>query len=256
MQLFAVRGVKSRMCSPTHLRAPVFLSFGLVLVFAAGCSSEPEPGPSGSQQRHHDKLPAPMVGQDTFFDGQIVAELRAGAEGIPHPEPGKGSGNSSGGDSGGHSRHSGGGMGMGGGGHSRHGGGQSPDSDSEGGRSESPRPMPGSMGPTTMIHLRFTNQGSTHVELGIEDFVSPFGNFAVQPEKLALDPGQSLETEPMSSNLAGSLAEIGATLVLRLGNKAEKKLIMLHAVPAPDNPAGPEQAPDGTPKPPSVEPGK
>jgi hypothetical protein len=68
--------------------------------------------------------------------------------------------------------------------------------------------------------------------LYIADFSSPLGNFAVQPESLALDPGQSAETEPMSSQLAGSLAETDATLMLRIGDKTEKKLVILRALPA------------------------
>jgi hypothetical protein len=91
--------------------------------------------------------------------------------------------------------------------------------------------MMGSMEPPVMIHLQFTNHGTEQVELGIVDFVSALGNFAVQPEKLTLAPGQSIETEPMSSQLAGSLTEIPTTLVLRLGNQSDKKVFVLHAVP-------------------------
>ncbi len=220
----------------TRLRLPLLISLGLLLVFAASCSSDPEPGPRSSQRRHRGPPPTPMAGQDTFFDGQIVAELKVGAEDIPRSEPGAESSEKGGGD---------------GSGRGRHGGGQSSDSDNEGGgRREGPRPLMGSMGPTVMIHLRFTNQGPARVELHIVDFVSPFGNFAVQPEKLALDPGQSLETEPMSSQLAGSLAETEATLVLRLADKAEKKIIILHAGPAAAKAAGAEQAPGDAPLPP------
>ena len=91
--------------------------------------------------------------------------------------------------------------------------------------------MMGGMGRPVMIHLRFTNQGATPVTLTIDDFTSPLGNFAVQPEKLVLEPGQSLETEPMSSQLGGALSEANATLVLRLGPQAEKKTFTLHALP-------------------------
>ncbi len=117
--------------------------------------------------------------------------------------------------------------------------------------------MMGSMGPALMIHLRFTNHGAGRVQLRIDDFSSPLGNFAVQPEVLALDPGQSLETEPMSSRLAAGLSETDATLVLRVGEKAEKKIISLRAVPgatpgdaaAPGNAPLPAQAGTGKPGP-------
>jgi hypothetical protein len=93
--------------------------------------------------------------------------------------------------------------------------------------------MAGAMGRPVMIHLRFTNQGPAAVTLWIDDFVSPLGNFAVRPEKLVLEPGQALETEPMTSQLAGAFAETDATLALRIGPKADKKTFRLKAVPAP-----------------------
>jgi hypothetical protein len=91
-------------------------------------------------------------------------------------------------------------------------------------------------GRPVMIHLRFTNQGAAAVTLTIDDFVSPLGSFAVRPEKLDLAPGQSLETEPMTSQLAGMFAETDATLVLRIGTQTEKKTFRLHAVPPPADP--------------------
>jgi hypothetical protein len=77
------------------------------------------------------------------------------------------------------------------------------------------------------------------VTLIIDDFVSPLGNFAVRPEQLTLAPGQSLETDPMTSQLAGALAEVDATLVLRIGTTGEKKTFRLHAVTPPAEPAEP-----------------
>jgi hypothetical protein len=95
------------------------------------------------------------------------------------------------------------------------------------------RPLMGASGPTLSIHLRFTNMGTERVELVVEDFASPLGNFAVQPEKLEIEAGQSVETEPMSSLLAAdSLTETEVTLALRLSGNAEKKVLALRAVPA------------------------
>jgi hypothetical protein len=88
-------------------------------------------------------------------------------------------------------------------------------------------------GRPVMIHLRFTNHGTAAVELQIADFVSPLGNFVVRPEKLTLEPGQSLETEPMTSQLAGAFSEVTATLVLRLDGRAEKKSFPLKAAADP-----------------------
>lgn len=98
--------------------------------------------------------------------------------------------------------------------------------------------MMGSMGPAEMIHLQFTNHGSERVVLNIVDFVSPLGNFAVQPEKLTLAPGESLEVEPMSSRLGGSVTEVEVTLGLHLAGKMEKKVIVLRAVSVPGDQSG------------------
>ena len=56
---------------------------------------------------------------------------------------------------------------------------------------------------------------------------------------MSLEPGGSLETEPMTSQLAGAFSEVTATLVLRLGGRAEKKSFPLKALPAE-----PDQAPN------------
>ena len=110
-------------------------------------------------------------------------------------------------------------------------------------RPEGDRQIMGAMGPAEMIHLQFTNHGTERVELNIVDFVSPLGNFAVQPEKLILEPGQSLEVEPMTSRLGGSVTEVEATLVLHIRGRTEKKTIVLRAVPMPGD--GPGQTPAG-----------
>lgn len=230
---------------PTFLRRFVLFSFSGLLILA-GCSSEASPEePGGTSSGPRRKAPTPMAGQESFFDGQILAEISVGTEGLPEVGPREGGGNRGGGE---HSRRSGGGrlniagsggavggnisggipFGAGGEGRGRyggHGGG------GEGDSAPGPRPMMGGMGRPVMIHLRFTNNGTATVTLAIDDFVSLLGNFAVRPEKLVLEPGQSLETEPMTSQLAGELSEANATLVLRVGPKTEKKTFTLHALP-------------------------
>lgn len=211
----------------------------ILLVLAAGCSSDPGPGRRDDPAGARSKPLAPMAGQDTFFDGSILAEIHVGTDGMPEITP-DGSGPSGGGEG---RRRRGGGSGRmsvagGTGGFGGNVAGGVPFG--EGGRPRDfggapgtgPRPMMGG-GRPVMIHLRFTNHGTAHVELQIADFLSPLGNFVVRPEKLILEPGRSLETEPMTSQLAGAFSEVTATLVLRLDGRAEKKSFPLKAVPAP-----------------------
>jgi hypothetical protein len=254
------------MRTPTCLRPLTLIPLGLLLVLLAGCSSEPGSDLRSGRAGHHSPPPKPMAGQETYFDGSIVAVLKVGPDAELGDLPDQGAAPKASSDSGGQGKHGGGGgggFGMGGGGggrgHGSHGGGGSHSADGDsGGGSEVAHPMMGNRGPLVMIHLRFTNQGSSRVELYIEDFNSPLGNFAVQPEKLALDPGQSLETEPMSSVLSDSLTETEASLVLRIADKSEKKVIVLRTVPsAPqtDGPAGPQGEGAPPPENPAAKPG-
>lgn len=206
--------------------------------FTAGCHSDPGPGRRGGPAGARAKPPAPMAGQDTFFDGQILAEIHVGTDGMPDAAP---EGSGPGGESEGRRRRGGGSGrvsvagGTGGFGGNVAGGvpfgeGGRPARDFSG--APGPRPMLGG-GRPVMIHLRFTNHGTTAVELHITDFLSPLGNFVVRPEKLTLEPGQSLETEPMTSQLAGAFSEVTATLALRLDGRAEKRSFSLKALATP-----------------------
>lgn len=206
----------------------------ILLLLAAGCSSDPGPGRRGGPAGARGKPPAPMSGQDTFFDGSILAEIHVGTDGMPEAPEGSGP---SGGEG---RRRRGGGSGRmsvagGTGGFGGNVAGGVPFG--EGGRpardfggAPGPRPLMGG-GRPVMIHLRFTNHGTAAVVLQIADFLSPLGNFVVRPEKLTLEAGQSLETEPMTSQLAGAFTEVTATLVLRLDGRAEKKSFPVKAVP-------------------------
>jgi hypothetical protein len=94
--------------------------------------------------------------------------------------------------------------------------------------------------PPVLIHLKLTNQSREHLDVVIPDFLSPLGNFVIEPEKLSLDPGQSAEVEPMTSRLAGDIAETTVTLTLHIVGHTEKKVLTLRVVaPPPGAPTDP-----------------
>lgn len=206
----------------------------LLTLAAAGCASGPDQRPAA---KHGGPPSAPLptlTGKQTFFEGQVVAEVKIGTmagfkraaakSGESAPEPRR-------------SRRGGGGMG---------GGGRPPGGEREPGESGgAPRPAAlrrgGPSGPPVMIHVRFTNSGAEAIELRVADFLSPLGNFVAHPEKLTLAPGASAELEPMSSGLAGQLASGEVTLKLQLAGKTETKTVTLVAEP----PTGPESGNSG-----------
>jgi len=245
-QPFAAGGVRNAMPTTFLPRALAALSLAGFLLLT-GCSSDAGPDePRKGADGERGKPPTPMAGHDSFFDGQILAEITVGTDGLPQVHGGDSSGDKGGGSGGGGGGGGGGGRHRGGGGMSggmRGGGGGGLSGDvsesipfgggggATGGGYRAPRPMMGAGGRPVMIHLRFTNQGTAPVTLAIDDFVSPLGNFAVRPERLTLQPGQALETEPMTSQLAGEFSEADATLALRMGGKADKRTFHLNAVP-------------------------
>lgn len=222
------------------------------LVLAAGCASDDGPrhgaGPGGLR-RH---FPT-MAGHADYFDGTLLAEVRVGA--MAGFEPGGGGGGGPGGGHGGRPHRGGGmpmggggmGMGMGGGGGGRHRGG---DEDGPGGGAPDPdrvrvmalQRADAGGAPPVMIHLRFTNQGPARVDLEIVDFLSPLGNFVVEPSKLSLEPGQSVEVEPMTSRLAGEVSGGEIKLGVRRADATETKVVTLAVLPEPTAPP-PEDAP-------------
>ncbi|HWA26890.1 MAG TPA: hypothetical protein VG734_14620, partial [Lacunisphaera sp.] len=197
------------------------------------------------------KAPAPaLAGQQAFFDEKITAEVKVGAlTGFDRHSGGTGTGAGAGGPAGpgGHRRHGGGGFGMGGMGGAGASGMGPGAGDRDGPREGSDDPgrrqamqsrraeMMGS--PPVMIHLRFTNTGSEKVDLVIADFLSALGNFVTYPSKLTLEPGQSMEVEPMTSRLAGEVVAAEITLRLQIGSRQETKTITLKPEAAPEAPA-------------------
>lgn len=170
-----------------------------------------------------------------FFGGQMEVEAllaRAGtswardaAEQPSGSAGGKGnSGRFGGGPGGGHGggRYSGGGSRGGGGGGS--GGGR------DDGTPQAP-PIHASNGPVIQLRLRLTNHGPEPVVVEVVDFDSTLGDFVVQPEKITVQPGASIEADPMVSRLGMVPGEIPLTIKLQIDTRTEQQVLALRAVP-------------------------
>lgn len=197
----------------------------LLLLALAGCASD-------SMARRTPREPRPtLTGRQDFFDGRITAEVKIGEM----TRPLRAEGASARGESPDGRRRPPGGFGGGmGGGPGR------PTQGGEGGEDRmGPRPAVGQRqsGPPVLIHLRFTNHGPEPVELHIADFLSPLGNFVVQPATLAIAPGATVAAEPLTSSLARQTAGGDITLKLRVGDHTETRTVPLEieAAPRPEN---------------------
>lgn len=194
-------------------------------------------GPMGSEMSDElrERLrTARMETSGTFFDGSITVASRLSAGGLRNPE---GRGDDGDGDrpdrpEGGRMR---GGMGGGGGGM----GGGPPGGGMRGGDdSDMPRvAMHASNMPPLKLRLWLTNHGTTEAVVEVLDFNSALGNFVVQPDKLVVPPGETVETEPMISRLGIPGDEIPLTVRLRSAGKTEQQVLTLRQVtpPPPDS---------------------
>ena len=94
------------------------------------------------------------------------------------------------------------------------------------------------------LHLRLTNHGTEPVDVEVLDFNSDLGNFVVQPRKLTIAAGASVEAEPMTSRIGLTADAIPLTVRLRANGKVEQQQLMLQVIaPAATPPAGPTPAP-------------
>jgi hypothetical protein len=234
---------------PSAVVRGALASLTLIACFAAGCSSDDRPARGSRDRPPRMQVVPTMVGRETFFAGRIIAEVRVGAmagfdrsgdgesggprEGRPRRGGGGGGGFTMGGGIGGAEGRMGGGPG------GREG---TPAGGEDGRPASGQRLAMATNAPPVAIHLRFTNTGSVLVDLQIVDFLSPLGNFVVHPPQLKLEPGQSLEVEPMASRLGGDTTAAEVSLALRLEGTDESKKVILQpeAVAKPaDTPPGP-----------------
>lgn len=230
-------------------------SASLALIALTGCETDersPRRGPPPSEPGASAPAPAPeMSAHATFFSGQIETEIllsrlgfgpRGNAkDGAP---PAGSEGRSRGGFGGGGPRGGGGSPGRGSGGR-----GSAEPGESRGtpGRNADGAPVPhivASNRPPLRLHLRLTNHASNPVDIEVLDFNSDLGNFVVQPRKLTLAAGASVEAEPMTSRIGLTADAIPVTVRLRrTGQTEQQKLILQIIAPSATPPAAPPPAP-------------
>ena len=231
----------------------------LALIALAGCETDersPRHPPVATEAGATPPAPE-MSAHGTFFAGQLETEVllghtgfgpRAdGKDGKTPPADGEGrgrggfSGSMGGGGGGGGGRRGGGGGSRGGGGGGG-GGGAPAESRGAPGRSADGEPAPHIVAanrPPMRLHLRLTNHGSTPLDVEVLDFNSDLGNFVVQPRKIPLAPGTSVEADPMTSRIGLTADAIPVTVRIRQNGQVEQQVLMLQVVAPPATVATP-----------------
>jgi len=219
---------------PTPLPLKVSLS-ALATLLLAACETRPDRHAMMEEARH--SVP-PMVADEKFFDGAILAHLTLGGDTGANGEPGSDSENGGGqqGSGSGGGRHGGGRGGMGGGSRGSRQGGDSSGGDDSDAAAAAIRHSASNM-PPAMLRLHLENTTSATLVVEVRELNSELGNFAVRPDKLTLDPGQSAEPDPMQSLLGVDTYTLPVTITLRIAGTTESKILTLHLLkPAPDAP--------------------
>lgn len=223
------------MISQLHLSRLKRLAVGM-LCLLAGCETDPGP------VRRHEATPAAVAAPATpaptpipemeahglFFNGQVEAEVLLNRVGFAPREAAArdGAGGRGGTFRGGRGGGRRGGGGMGGG--RMPGGSDGPRAGEDGARGPAIR---AANEPPVRLHLRLTNHGTEAVDVEVPDFNSDLGNFVVQPRKLTLAPGASVEADPMTSRLGVKADEIALTVALRTGGRTDKQMLSLRIKP-------------------------
>lgn len=159
-----------------------------------------------------------------FFDGQVEAEAllaRAGAQWARSDEPGSSASPGRPGGGGAHFGGSAGGVGMGRGG------------GAEGGTNEGgPQapPIHAINQPGVQLRLRLTNHRDVPIVVEVVDFNSDLGDFVVQPAQITVQPGESVEADPMVSRLGVGAEEIPLIVKLRIDGRSDQQVLALKTV--------------------------
>jgi hypothetical protein len=220
-------------------RAPFLHCLPAVLAFLALTACESDHAGRGDRDADNgvpapDKAQPEMEARGTFFAGQIQVDVLLNRAGFAGRGKDTGSGDALGGGSG---IKSGGGRG--------HRGEPGASSMAAGGGDDQASPVihPSNL-PAVRLHLRFVNLGSSPVEIEVPDFNSDLGDFVVEPEKIPLPPNESVEAEPMTSQLGVSSDAIPIAVSLWMKgpsglNQTEKQVLVMRPVAAPSHPPAP-----------------
>jgi hypothetical protein len=196
----------------------------------AACESKPDRHAMMEEARH--AVP-PMAANESFFAGTVIAHLTLGNNmggGGSGGDADNGGGHAGAGGGGRHGRGGGGGFGGGGGG--RGSGGSQAGAGADSGISPA---MHSSNMPPAMMRLRLENTTASAIDVEVIGLDSELGDFAVRPDKLTLQPGQSAEPDPMESLLGVDTYSLPVTITLRTAGRTETKVLTLQLVkPAPD----------------------
>jgi hypothetical protein len=198
--------------------------FGAVLaglLVLSGCGTTPPPDSLAEAVRMGER-PVAMQGQAQFFGGQIAATVNI-SRGIGRGLSGRGPGGAGPGEAGSpgdHYRRSGERAEMGG--------------DPEAAMAYRQAKMAlGSPLPPVTTRLKLENRGTEPVEIEISEVNSDLGNFAVRPSKLKIEPGQTVEPDPMISQLGVTSDEIPVQVTLRRGGGKETHILKVLHLPNP-----------------------
>lgn len=183
----------------------------LIGIFAFSACSSPESRRFGGRDRPHQPL---LVGETQFLGDTLTARVTLGDLNLNPGGPrsdGAGSGGGGGGRRGGGRRH-GGDMGP------------PPGGGEMGGEAG---PSVAARAPRLTLRVSFTNHGQQPSEFSVTDVISELGNFAVRPEKLTLQPGETGQLDAMNSSYPEVVEELTVEIRLRQNGKTESHSIRI-----------------------------
>ena len=88
----------------------------------------------------------------------------------------------------------------------------------------------GSPLPPVTLHLILTNAGASTVTVGLVDFESDLGNFALDPDRLTIAPGSTAEPTTMVSQLGVSSDVIPFKVTLKVGKTKETQMVQVKVI--------------------------